>query len=53
MHLKEKRGTLFLMDTWWQLLSVGLIAHFRGQASKQTINSWAMSSPEDLVNNFL
>lgn len=26
MYLKENRGKLFLMDTWWQLLSVGLIA---------------------------
>lgn len=26
MFLRENKGKLFLMDTWWQLLSAGLIA---------------------------
>lgn len=26
MYLKENRGKLFLTDTWWQLLSAGLMA---------------------------
>lgn len=61
MYFKEIRRKLFLMDTWWQLLSAALIAvaielrsfSFTAGDKPANINNWGMFAPEDLINSFL